>query len=275
LEPGAFAYVCADVPGVRPFINLKDRQLQQMVDQTQYAVASLYLPEYFPNATRRYQLASWGSYPSSKVKMALGVSKDWEKKHSDIAQADYWFSAQGGLSVSMTGNRAFISAAAWDTPDDPPDPFSAAPGTAMPEGFNEFRKGALIACWFEKPAPLINKKLAEMEIPLEIPAERVFFCLTPAAGQTESGDEQRYEGQLRIEAASAAQTRALTSLFAIARRFLAFNASSFKADAGGPAALAAMFLVNPPVPNGKYLNIKTRPLSGGEISLLLSAFSLY
>jgi hypothetical protein len=273
LDPGAPAYIYADVQSVKPFIEFKDKQLQQMVNQTQHAVAALYLPEYFTDVTRHYQLAAWGNYPASKARVAFGASKGWKKNHSDIAKADYWSSAQNGLSVAMTAERAFVSAATWDTLDTPFDPFSAAPGTAVPEGFNEFRKSAIIACWFEKPAPFLNRKLGEMGIPLEIPAKQLFFCLFPASKET--AKEQSYEAQLRIEVVSAAQARALTNLFAIARGFLMLNEGSSKAKSEGPAALAAMLFANPPVQNDKYLNIKIGPLNGKDISLLFNMFSVY
>ena len=261
LDSGASAYIAADIQNARPilneldFININDEQFQQMLDQTQFAVAGIYAPQ----GTRRYQLTAWGSYPSSRAKIALGASKGWKKQRSQITGDDYWYSAKGGLSIAITAGRAFVSVAAGNasdaSPDTSTDPFSAAPGTIIPEGFNQFREGSILSCWFTDPGPAINQKLMEMGIPLELPAEQIFVSLFPA-------DEQLYEAHLRIQVAGETQAMALTMVFAFARNFIPTQNEM------------SILFANPPVQDGKSLNITTAPLSAQEIALLLKFFSL-
>jgi hypothetical protein len=272
LEPGARTYMVIDVQNARPilnhlnFININDEQFQQMIDQTRFAAAAVYQSENL----RRYRLAAWGSYPASRAKMALGASKDWKKQRSPIAGDDYWYSATGGLSIAITAGRAFVAAAAGNALDTPPesspyiptDPFSAAPGTAIPEGFNEFRKGAVLACWIDNPGSSINQKLMEMGIPIELPAEQLFVSLFPA-------DEQRYEARLKIQVAGANQARGLAMMFALARGFLSPSAAS-----DSSTILGSILFANPPEQDGNALTITNAPLSAQEVSLLFAIFSL-
>ena len=265
LEPGARTYMVIDVQNARPilnhlnFININDEQFQQMIDQTRFAAAAVYQSE----NVRRYRLAAWGSYPASRAKMALGASKDWKKQRSPIAGDDYWYSATGGLSIAITAGRAFVAAASGNVSDtSPPDPFSAAPGTAIPEGFNEFRKEAILACWIDNPGPSINQKLMEMGIPIELPAEQLFVSLFPA-------DEQRYEARLKIQVAGANQARGLAMMFALSRGFLSPSAAS-----DSSTILGSILFANPPVQDGNALTITSAPLSAQEVSLLFAIFSL-
>jgi len=272
LESGARIYMVTDVQNARPilnqfnFININNEQFQQMLDQTRFAAAAVYQSE----SLRRYRLAAWGSYPVSRAKMALGASKDWKKQRSPIADDDYWYSARGDLSIAITAGRAFVAAAAENAPDtspdtppnSPTDPFSAAPGTAIPEGFNEFRKGAVLSCWLDNPGPVINQKVGEMGIPLEIPAQQLFVSLFRV-------DEQRYEARLQIQVANANQARGLAMMFSLARGFLSPSAAS-----DSSAILGSILFANPPAQDGNALNITTAPLSAREISLLFALFSL-
>jgi len=268
LEPGARAYIVTDVPNAQPILtnlnfvnNINNEQFQQMVDRTRFIAAAVYQAENL----RSYRLAAWGDYPSSRAKMALGASKDWKKQRSPITGDNYWYSAQGAYAVALSTGRAFVSAAVGNTPDTPPvpiDPFSAAPGTAIPEGFNEFRRGAVFSCWIDNPGPGINQKLMEMGIPLEIPAQQLFVSLF-------SVDEQRYEARLKIQVAGETQARALATLFSLARGFLSFSAPS-----DSSAILGSILFANPPVQDGNALNITTAPLSVKDISLLFTMFSL-
>jgi hypothetical protein len=268
LEPGARSYMVIDVQNARPilnqlsFINTNDEQFQQMLDQTRFAAAAVYQSEHL----RGYRLAAWGSYPASRAKIALGASKGWKKQRSPIAGDDYWYSPEGGLSIALTAGRAFVAAAAGNVSDISPyiptDPFSAAPGTAIPEGFNEFRKGAVLACWIDNPGPAKKQKLMEMGIPLELPAEQLFVSLFPA-------DEQRYEARLKIQVAGANQARGLAMVFALARGFLSPSAAS-----DSSATLGSILFANPPVQDGNALIITSAPLTAGEVSLLFTMFSL-
>jgi len=275
LEPGGSVYLFANhdaMPIVNNFSfnNINNKQFQQMVDLTQFAVAAIYPPDGEINVprNRRYRLAAWGNYPVSRAKMALGASKDWKKQRSPVSGAEYWYAARDGLSIAMIGERALVATAAGDAPYTPVDPFSAAPGTALPEGFSEFRKEAVLACWLDDPGPVINRKLTEMGIPLELPAQQLFISLFPAGGAQRSVEQQRYEARIQIQVANASQARSLAAMFAIARNFI-----PPQADSDNSAALLSVLFANPPVPDGKNLNITTAPLSAGEIALLVKRWN--
>jgi hypothetical protein len=273
LEPGALVYVFADVQGARPILDLvpiqelDDKQSKQMLDRTRSAVAALYPAE----SGRRFQLTAWGRYPGFRAGMAFGLSKGWKKQRS-AAGFPYWYSGYSGLSLAMTGKQVFASAS---TDGNPGDPFTAPPGIEVPEGLTEFRRGALVSCWLENPGPVINRIIERMQIPLQIPAERLFVSLFSAAGEdgaAETGNRQ-YQGLLRIQLAGASQARALMTLFSMARAFTGGVRTGREAE--GPEALAALLFANPPVQDGKNLTIKTAAMSEKEIALLFSLFSVY
>jgi hypothetical protein len=268
LESGAFAYIFVDVKQAKPALalvnirELDDRQTQAMLDRTRSAVIALYPP----GNERRLQLAAWGSYPVRRAEMAMGTSREWKKiKYTGAA---YWYSPARRLSLALGAKQAF--AASW-TDDAARNPVAAFPGVELPEGFAEFRRNAALACWFESPAALINRQLKAMNVPLELPAERVFVSLFPEPGQAAKPGGQtaecRYEALIRIQVANAVQAKALATLFALARNMLPM-------ETDGGISPAAILFANPPVPDGRNLTIKTAPLNGQEIALLFALFSL-
>jgi hypothetical protein len=273
LETGASAYILTDVQDTKLFLSAPDKYLQQIVDSTRYAVAAFY-----PSGdTRRYHLSAWGTYPSSRAKMALGANKDWKKQRSGVTGSEYWHSEKDRLSVAMSTNQVFVSAARSATPADP---FPTGKGIAVPEGFNEFRRGAIFSCWFENPGALIGQKLAEMGITLTIPAEQVFFCIFPVSGQTDSAAGRRYESVLKIQFSSETQASSIVMLLSFTRGLFSLNADppdSGKDEgiSGIFTTLASLLFSNPPVQEGKSLIIKTNALDGENIALLFKSFSLW
>ena len=268
LESGGYVYLLAEkeaLPVLQQlmFNDIDNKQLQQMIDVTQLAAAAVYIT---PNAAAgaqasRYRLAAWGSYPSSRAKMALNSSKEWKKRRSAVSGSDYWHSPQYGLSITLTGGAALVATAAGN--EEPPDPFFPAPGTALPEGFIDFHNGSILSCWLNDPGPVINQKIREMGIPLEIPAQQFFFSLFPA-------NDQQYTVDLQIQIASENQARALTIMFTLARNFI-----PPQTDTSSPTALLQSILfANPPVLDGSNLKITSSPLNVSEITLLLKMFSL-
>ena len=266
LEPGGYVYLLADKDALPiltqiMFNNINNKQFQQMVDQTSVATVAVYVThnEETGKPASRYRLAAWGNYPASRAKMALGSSREWKKQRSP-GGADYWSSPQGGLSIALMGGMALIATAAAN--EEPPDPFSAAPGIAPPEGFAAFREGSILSCWLTDPGPAINLKIGEMGIPLEIPAEQLFISFTP--------EGQRYIARLQIQVASASQARGLAMMFALARNFI-----PPQADTNNPAALLmSVLFTNPPTQDENNLNVVTAPLTAQETALLLKLFSL-
>jgi len=271
LDAGALGYIFADVQNSRPILESinfngmnNDKQFQQMLDSTQFAVLATYPPQ----SPRRYQLVAWGDYPSSRAKVALGASKGWKNVRSVVSKNMYWYNEQQRLSIALNPTQAFMLALREKSAaDTSADPFSAAPGVTVPHGFGAFSKDAVFSCWFENPGPFLNQKLQTMGIPFELPAERIFISLFPV--NEEQQKEQRYEARLKIQVSSETQARGLATVFNIARSFL-----SPQADSDDMAAFASILFSKAPVLDGKSLNITTSVLSGRELALLFKVFSL-
>jgi len=275
LDAGALGYIFADVQKSRPILESinfngmnNDKQFQQMLDSTQFAVLATYPPQ----SPRRYQLVAWGDYPSSRAKMALGASKGWKNTRSAVSGNAYWYNEQLRLSIGINPTQAFMLALRENKPADasadiPTDPFSAAPGITVPHGFSAFSKDAVFSCWFENPGSFLNQKLQTMGIPFELPAERIFISLSPV--NEEQQKEQRYEARLKILVSSETQARGLATVFNIARGFLSLQTGS-----DDMTVFASILFTKAPVLDGKSLNITTAALSGKELTLLFKVFSL-
>jgi hypothetical protein len=280
LEPGALVYVFADVQGARPILDLvplpglNEKRAREMLDRTRSAAAALYPAE----SGRRFQLTAWGSYPNTGAAVAFGADKNWKKRRSANG-LPYWYSARDRLSAALSAGQAFVAASLDDTPLEP---FSAPPGIEAPDGFAEFRRGAVLSCWLENPGALVSRVLAATGIPLQLPAERIFVSVFRAArqGGGEAAEAERYEALLGLQFASASQARSVLALFTLARALLPANSpAATGSSASGPAALAGplalLLFANPPVQNGDSLTIKTAALTETEIALLFALFSVY
>jgi hypothetical protein len=274
LETGAFAYIIADVQNAMPILNqtsifkMKTKQLQQMLDKTTSAVIAMYLPP----SEKHFRLVSWGNYPVFRAKMALGFSLDWKKQRSNTSGAPYWYSAKEGLSVALDQGQAWVLSTAGNIPAEP---FSATGDglseVLLPEGFNDFSRGAILSCWLYEPGPLINRKLLEMGFPIEIPAELVLVSIYPAG-------TAQYEAFLRIQVPSASQARAIVAVFSLAKVFFSLPTSDESGDSAANKSnleiLQTIFFTNPPVQDDKNINIKTGILSSSGVALLFDIFSL-
>jgi hypothetical protein len=200
---------------------------------------------------------------------------------SSVTGSEYWYSENEKLSVAMTANQVFVAAGNAGTGDNAPvDPFPSGPGVAIPDGFNEFRRGAVFSCWLENPSALIGQKLAEMSIPLEIPAEQVFFSISPVANQTGTAAGRNYESALKIQFTSDSQASAIATVLTFARGLFSLRANPPTADQGEGISgiftlLTSLLFANPPVQEGPSLIIKTNALDSENISLLFKSFSLW
>jgi hypothetical protein len=258
LESGASVYLYADAKEARPIIDLipiaelKNKQARLMLDKTVFFTAALFPKE----SGRRFQLAAWGNYPNSFVRMALGTNKNFKKQNSESGA--YWHSAEDGLSLAFDSKQAF--AASWQG-NKPASPITASAGINLPEGFDEFRKGSPLSCWFEEPGSGLNRILDNRENPFKIPAQRMFINLYPSG---EENGSKIFNAVIRMQFSSATQARGIAALFTIARNF-AFT-SNF--------ALSGIFFANPPVLDGINMDIKTGTLAEKEISLLFNMFLL-
>ena len=278
MEPGGFAYVFIDVEGARPILDnlsfrgldTNDRQFRRILDSTQSAMAAIFMPRYGEPAGTRFRLVAQGRYPSGRARMAMRCSRHWRGHRSAVSRNRFWYSAAGMLSIAMSRNEALVSSSLYNVPADP---FYTGPGTRIPDGFDEFRRGAVISCWLNEPGTFINQRLSDMHIPLEIPAEQFFVSLFPAppaqtlAGNPNPTGEIHYVAHIRIQVESDVQARGFATILTLARTLFA------PAEDGTIAtALASILFANPTVAYDRYLLIKTNAMSAGEISLLFSMF---
>ncbi|MDR2922511.1 MAG: hypothetical protein LBU85_04100 [Treponema sp.] len=280
LDKGASAYILADVANAKPilegisYIPLNDKNMKQMIDRTRNAAVAVFLPS--SEETRRFQLVSWGSYPSGSS-IAFGANKEWKKQRSASLNTIYWHSDKAQISVSLTSSRAYVLAAMTKAPHDP---IPSDEGIKLPDGFGEFGKDAVLSCWLSDPGPVLKQKLNEMGVPLEIPAEQLFIRLLPQDGQ-------KYEANIKIIFKHFGQARILTNMLFIARRnFMASSVSQTPSvsqteksangasDQESAAMLSSLLYANPAVQDGNTLLLKLPPLGVDEIALLFSMFSL-
>jgi hypothetical protein len=279
LEPGASAYLLVEVSESRPILDRLEilgtfaGDAGKILDRTRTAAAAFY-PE---GHERRFQAAAWGKYPGFWWGLALSMSRDWKRRRSKTGGA-YHYSPREGLSVALTASRAFAAGAG---PGPQTDPFAPPPGTAVPEGFAEFRRGAVLALWLKDPAAPASRFFAALGIPLQLPAERILLSVFPASQEGERAAAEggaQYEALIQIQSPAASQARALLSLINLARTMIPEMGAEGTASpeaAGGVAVLAGVLFANPPALDGRNLNLRTRPLDAAQIALLFNTFRVY
>jgi len=254
LDAGAFAYVFTNVKEARPILDiipvqqLKNWQAKMILESTEMAAAGLYSKE----SNRHFQVAGWGNYPSLRARVAMFFNTTWKKQRSDTGV--YWHSPLQKISVVVNAKQVF--AIAWK--DSHGNPVPASPGVKMPEGFARFMQGAALSCWMDSPNLLLNQILGNEGIPVNLPAEQLFLNLYPREGN-------QYEVLLRLRFENATQARTIAALLAMANTF----------SANSQSVIASIFFANPPIYNGRYIDILTAPLSEKEITLLLQMFLVY
>ena len=257
LVSGANVYIVANVKEARsiiellPIPELKSSQTKQMLDRTNFAMAALFPRE----SGRRFQMAAWGNYPSAGADMVLSADKNWKKQNA--AGRSYWHSSADKLSISMTAKQAFVLGSLNNAPTDP---FSAGAEAIIPDGFNNFRKGAALSFWINNPANSIQQLLNSAGIPLRTPVRHFFINLN----NVNTGRAQRqYEAVLMLSFDNATQARGMLSILNLA-------------GVVAPAAsniISLLFLSNPPVLDGANLIIKSNPLSEEILINILKMFS--
>jgi hypothetical protein len=269
LPPGARVYLWAGVKEARPLLEvlsiggLDGRDAAEILDRTDTAAAAFYPAE----TGRRFFLAGWGSYPSWRAGLSMAFSRDWKKLKSETGKR-YWYSQSRGIGAAVGSKLAYAAEG---------DPFAAPDGDPVksPRGFEEFRKGCALAGWIPAPHEPVNRFLAVMEVPLQIPAEDFFFGIAGVEGGNEG-----WELRFRVRTPSASQARALVTLFSLARMFAVNSASENIGIPQGPdetglrGLLPALF-ANLPVQDGADITLRSAPVRTEEFSLLFSFFSVY
>jgi hypothetical protein len=173
LESGGSVYVFANARQARPIIDLlpieelNDRQARQILERTDFFTAALFPPA----SGRRFQLAARGNYPSTRGFFALNTNRHWKRQR--FAGGSYWYSEANRLSLMMTSTQVFITSFYNNIPAEP----VTVPGTRIPEGFHEFRRGYPFSCWLENPAPIFARILSDAGLPIRFPVQQLFFNL--------------------------------------------------------------------------------------------------
>jgi len=282
MEPGGVAYIFIDVENSRHILDglsfrgldTGDRQFRRILDSTGSAMAAVYASGEGEPAGTRFRLAAQGRYPSGRARMAMRCSRHWRGRRSQTSGGRYWYSTEAMISIAMGRNAAFVSTSLCGAPVDP---FYSGPGTLVPEGFDRFRAGAIVSSWMDNPGAFINQRLADMHIPLEIPAEQLFVILFPVprkpSPEENPAGAQGYAAHVRVRVASELQARGFATVLALARALFSPPPAG-DPPAGGSAAtaIAAILFANPTVAEGRYLHIRTDPMEASEISLLIGSF---
>ena len=256
LAQGASLYLYIDVPKARTILDsitlpgmedMDRRELNQMFDRTSSAVAAFY-PE---GSERRFLAAAQGSYPSRRANMAFTFNRDWKRQRSQTGST-YWRSDRNNLSLSLSAKRAFVSDG---------DPFISPPELRSPEDFDSFREQAVLAGWAPDAAHPVNRYLSSLDLPIQIPAGKMFFAVYPSNNQ--------YEAKFKLETPSATHARALAAIISMARIFMSAM------PANDQNILLRALFANPPLQDGSYLNMQSGVLSADEIALLFNTLSVY
>jgi hypothetical protein len=287
LDSGASVYLFADVTETQwllsqiPLVSAADTA--QVLERTRYAVAAFYPPE----AGKKFQAVAWGKYPSFKAGFGFTFDKAWKKQKSPTGRS-FWFSADQGLSLALSGSQAFVAQAADAAQTvnaaQAADPFAREPGVDIPPGFAEFREQASLALWMDNPSVPLTRIFEGLGLPIQIPADELMLSLltlSPAsdapasatAGPGESG--ALYEIKIRLKTPAAINARSLVALFSTARLFLPRPARGSGEAGGGLIELLSLLLARTPEQDGVYLNLRTAPLNARDITLLMSLFSVY
>jgi hypothetical protein len=247
LDTNALAYILIDVKQARPILALlpvelsNDKQTRKMIDKTSFFTAAMFPKE----STRLFQAVGWGNYPAFRAGMAFRFSRHWKKP----AKETYWYSSTNNISLVLNSRQAFIGSSSAN-------PVASAPGTEIPEGFNEFNRQSPVSCWIENPAPMLSGLLRGAGIPMQIPVRQLFVNLYPVAGN-------QCEALFRMRFENAAQARGMLALYN-----LAGNISS-------DSIITKLLFSNTPVQNGNNIDIKTAPMNERDISLLFEMIYIY
>jgi hypothetical protein len=230
----------------------------RVLDMTQSAAAAFY-PAGEP---RRFLIAAQGAYPKGRINLSLTLSREWKRVVSP-AGGKYWRSEAKGLSLGVDAAGALLADG---------DPYPRRGAVAVPREYAAIRRGAALAGWMLDAAAPVNGYLEAMQIPIQIPADRVFFALYPAGeGTGASGGPAAYEAVLRLETPSASHVQALAAMISLLRTF----GAGMGAVDERVSLLKDILLAHPPEQDGSSLILRTSPLEPERIALLFNTFSVY
>ena len=274
LPPGANLYLWADIEKAKPLLDalsyegLSVRSAKQVLDRTDSALAAFYSD----NASRRFFLATLGNYPNLRAGASMSFGRGWKRVKSDTGNR-YWYSSGYKMGVAVGPKLAMVSDG---------DPFAPGQGSnPSPQGFEEFRRTCVMSGWLNNPGDFLNSFISKLGIPLQLPAEELFFGVARSPADKASQDASRndtWELVLKIKTSSAAQARSLVSLFSFARLFIQrgdLDDEEIEGSLMSPLEAAMLFFANPPVQDAEFLTLRIDSLSEYRIALLFNMFSAY
>jgi hypothetical protein len=275
LPGGGKVYFWADTVKGRPLLDvlsfegMSGKDAGRVLDSTDRAAGVLFEE----GEGRRFFLAATGNYPSVRAGLSLSFSKGWKKLKS-VTGKRYWFSGGDKIALALGSDLVYVSDA------DPWDISSAnLSGDEIPPAFMGFLPGLVLAGWMPDPSESINRIIGSLGIPIELPAEDLFFGAAlkpqPVAGAS-ADDNEIWELVFKIKVSSASHARSLLSLISLARMFMQRGAvQQTRTGAISPQEAAGLLLANAPAQDNEYLSFRTAPLSGSRIALLFEMFSVY
>ena len=280
LPAGGKAYIWIDTAEARPLLDvlsiggLSGKDMARILDSTESAVAAVF-PE---GGERRFFLAATGSFPVFAANVSMTFNRNWKKQKSPNGSS-YWYSKGDGVALALGSNLALVSNI---------DPNTAFTSEIPPPGFAEFRRGFALAGWLPNPSEIVDSVIASMGVPLQIPAEDLFFGASRLSPNTAASDDnptddnptdtELWEPVFKIRTASASQARSLLVLFSVARLFV--QRGLIGQSAGGspsmsPQEAAALLFANTPEQEEDFLILRTASLDAARIALLFQMFSIY
>jgi len=273
LPAGGSVYLWADAAEARPLLEAvapldsSGRSLAMMLDRTNTAAVAVFEE----GQDRRFFLAAAGRYPRRRANFALSAVRGWEMRRG-FDRKIYWRADDSDITLALGRNLALVSNL---------DPFDNDDRETPPHTFAEFRRGMAVAGWVNDSSPRVNTLMETLGIPIQIPAEDLFFGAARAPAAANGLD---WDLAFRIRTPSETHARSLLALFSTARFFVQMGAS---AGAGGQdrfltedgfldvQEVAMLFFANVPQQDGAFLTLRMDSLDTGAIALLFSLFSVY
>ena len=270
LPEGGLMYLWADIHETRPllesisFDGLDLKKAGSILDRSNTAAAVFSGAE----SGERFFVDLRGKYPTFQAGFSMTFSKDWKKNKSQTGNS-YWYSDSYGVGVALDSQQALVSGS---------DPFLRLPSARdlhavlVPEGFMEFRTGAVLSGWIPDPQDTVNKFLTALGVPIQLPAEDFFFNVFK--GKDDEGNEE-WELVFRIRTESANQARGLVTIFSLARAFIVNFSGSGAAEKKELTDFLPVLFYNQPQRDEEILTLRSAIFSAGDLALLFNAISLY
>ena len=267
LPSGGKLYLWADVDRARPIldaISFQDMSLQAaagILDQTRTAAAVFNSG----GINQGFFMNLKGNFPTFRAGLSMAFSRAWRRQRS-ITGNSYWHSPLLDIGVAMGSTLALVSMG---------DPFILIPleGNQIqsPDGFNEFYRGGVIAGWINEPDETINLFFNSLGIPLQIPADLLFFSVFPIT----QSEEEHWELVFHIRTPSISQARAVFTLFTLARAAIIINPFESSIERSGIQDFLPLLFANPIHREENILILRSAIMDTQELSLLFENFLVY